>query len=63
MQIYMEHEENGTLLFTDRENWSIRINRDNVISLYEIPSFGGDERFSGIYPTIQSAIKEAQGWT
>lgn len=41
----------------------IRCRVDGVIELYEIPSYGGEERYRGVYPTIQDAIKESRSWT
>lgn len=41
----------------------IRCRVDGVIELYEIPSYGGEERYRGLYPTIQAAIKDSRSWT
>lgn len=41
----------------------IRCRIDGVIELYEIPSYGGGERYRGVYQTIQDAIKESRTWT
>jgi len=41
----------------------IRCRIDGVIELYEIPSYGGEERYWGVHPTIQSAINESRTWT
>lgn len=41
----------------------IRCRVDGVIELYEIPSYGGEERYRGIYNTIQDAVKESRSWT
>lgn len=41
----------------------IRCRVDGIIELYEIPNYGGEERYRGVYQTIQDAIKESRTWT
>ena len=41
----------------------IRCRVDGIIELYEIPNYGGEERYCGVYQTIQDAIKESRTWT
>ena len=36
---------------------------DGRIELYEIPQYGGDERFFDYYPTINEAIVTGEAWT
>lgn len=36
---------------------------NGTFDLYEIPQYGGTERFSGNYPDVESAKKEAESWT
>ncbi len=48
--------------------WIIRVqaSADDVhkrIALFEVPMYGGEERFSGFFPNILDAIKEGQSWT
>lgn len=41
----------------------VRCFPDGRIELYEVPQYGGEERFYGNYPTVCAALKEAESWT
>jgi len=41
----------------------IRIDRSGQCALYEVPQYGGDERFEGYYPNVCLALDEAAKWT
>lgn len=41
----------------------IRCYPDGRIELYEVPQYGGEERFCDYYPTINAALKEGDTWT
>ena len=41
----------------------VRCLPDGTIKLYEVPHYGGEEQFIGIFPTIQAALKESESWT
>lgn len=40
----------------------IRCLPDGVITLHEIPQYGGEEMFSGNHATVNDAIETALGW-
>ena len=44
------------------DGWYIELVK-NVITLYEIPLFGGKESIIGVYHTIQSAIDKGNSLT
>lgn len=41
----------------------IKFARDGGILLFEIPQYGGDERFFGTFLSIYDALETAQKWT
>lgn len=41
----------------------VRCYPDGRIELFEVPQYGGIERFVGNYPTICAALKEGASWT
>ena len=41
----------------------IRCRPDGIIELYEIPQYGGEERYWGVCKSIQSALEESRTWT
>ena len=43
--------------------WLIRVNSSNIIRLYEVPMYGGEERYVDTYPNIMEAIKEGESWS
>lgn len=43
--------------------WIIKVSKDNLFRLYEVPQFGGEERYIDSYPNIMEAIKEGESWT
>lgn len=56
----------GVLTLTDLSEGGgalIRINRDGTCLLYEIPMYGGDERYHGAYTNPCLALDVAATWT
>jgi hypothetical protein len=41
----------------------VRCYMDGRIELFEVPQYGGVERFIGNYPTICAALAEGETWT
>lgn len=41
----------------------IRSTHENKFQLFEVPLFGGEERFSGEFKNVMDAIKEGKSWT
>lgn len=43
--------------------WSIKCQTDGTFDLYEIPQYGGEERFFDTYTNLLEAIKKGRSWT
>ena len=60
------NKESGELTLTDifEEGGAvIKMDRTGKVKLYEIPQYGGDERFVGEYTNVVEAIEISNKWT
>jgi hypothetical protein len=41
----------------------IRVDRSGQCALYEVPQYGGEERFEGYYPNVCLALDASANWS
>jgi hypothetical protein len=54
IEIYDLHEEGGSL---------VKCLPNGIVELWEIPQYGGIERYVGEFKTIQEALNEGKSYT
>lgn len=65
MSLQAKYLKDGILELTDFSEGGgplIRCHPDGRVELYEVPQYGGMERFEGDFPNVCAALAEASTW-